>query len=206
MSSARLSSSRPVHLISTRGRTRSGATRSSRGKSRTWRSPFAPSLTIRRPNFRSDTAHRNSATASDRKSVLLESCNSALSKRTARSSAGARSAWNLALRRGVIAGAFDSFLSGLQRHCLPACFREISSLQLYSECILFIESNRIPSVSIKAVPSAPPERQGRPAPTATGQPVSRPGWPLAADSALRPASLVLSLPHTGGVAGTTRVS
>src|SRR5674476_571247 len=34
-SSARLSSSRPVHLISTRGRTRSGATRSSRGKSST---------------------------------------------------------------------------------------------------------------------------------------------------------------------------
>src|SRR5258708_27536595 len=110
-SSARLSSSRPVHLISTRGRTRSGATRSSRGKSSTLRSPLALSLTIRRPSFRSETAHRNRATASDRKSLLQLSCNSSLSKRTERSSAGARSAWNLVLRRGVLAGAsFRLFL------------------------------------------------------------------------------------------------
>src|SRR5713101_971812 len=107
--SERLSSSRPVHLISTRGMTRSGATRSSRGKSSTLRSPFALSLTIRCPGFRSDTAHRNRATASDRKSVLLLSCNSSLSKRTERSSAGARSAWNLVLRRWVIAGASIRF-------------------------------------------------------------------------------------------------
>src|ERR1017187_9084433 len=109
MSAARLSSSRPVHLISTRGRTRSGATRSSRGKSSTFRSPLALSLMILCPNFRSDTAHRNSATASDRKSVLLLSCNSSLSKRTERSSAGARSAWNLAFRRGLVAGAIIDF-------------------------------------------------------------------------------------------------
>src|SRR5450432_1834520 len=108
-SSARLSSSRQVHLISTRGRTRSGATRSSRGKSSTFRSPLALSLMIRCPNFRSDTAHRNSARASDRKSVLLLSCSSSLSKRTERSSAGARSAWNLAFRRGLVAGASIRF-------------------------------------------------------------------------------------------------
>src|ERR1039458_5264908 len=53
--------------------------------------------------------HRNRATASDKKSVLLASCNSSLSKRTVRSSAGARSAWNLALRDRLIAGASIRF-------------------------------------------------------------------------------------------------
>jgi hypothetical protein len=50
-SSARLSSSRFVHLISTRGRARSGATRSSRGKSRILRSPPALSLRSGAPVF-----------------------------------------------------------------------------------------------------------------------------------------------------------
>ena len=63
---ARLSSSCFVHLIPTRGRTSSGASRSNRGKSSTLRSPLALSLTMRCPSFRSDTAHRNSATASPR--------------------------------------------------------------------------------------------------------------------------------------------
>src|SRR6202034_1640520 len=46
------------------------------------RSPLALSLMIRCPTSRSDTTHRNRATASDRKSALLLSCNSALSNRT----------------------------------------------------------------------------------------------------------------------------
>ena len=119
-SSARLSNSRSVHLISTRGRTTSGTTRSSRGKSSALRSPLALSLTIRRPNFRSDTAHRNRARASHRKSVLLVSCNSSLRRRTARSSAGARSACNLALRRRLIAGASIRFVLDFKAVCLPS--------------------------------------------------------------------------------------
>lgn len=132
--SARLFNSRPVHRISTRGKLTSGATRSSLGNSRTVRSPFAPSLTIFRPNFRSATAQRNKATASAKKSVLLATCNSSFSDRIARSSAGAKSAWNLffrpgSRRRGTFAVSFLYSLSHAEpcirirsnypRFCLP---------------------------------------------------------------------------------------
>src|SRR5271165_4633019 len=106
---AKLSSWRAVQFISTRGNATSGETRSNRGRTSTLRSPPALSLTMRWPSFRSETAHRNRATASDRKSALLVSCNSCLSKRTVRSSAGAKSAWNLALRSRLLGGESSIF-------------------------------------------------------------------------------------------------
>jgi hypothetical protein len=111
------------------------------GQGKVWSDPFQPrkeqparALTHDLvPHFRSDTAHLNRATASDRKSLLLLSCNSSLSKRTERSSAGARSAWNLALRRGVLAGASIRFF---------LLFRAIANLRL-PRFLSLTESNRI---------------------------------------------------------------
>src|ERR1700676_3742269 len=86
---------------------------------------------MRCPCFSSDTAHRNRATASDRKSVLLLSCNSSLSKRTERSSAGARSAWNLAFRRGLVAGASIDFFLVLR----AIAHLQVSYYTPFSSCI-----------------------------------------------------------------------
>ena len=71
----------------------------------------------------------------DRKSVLLLSCNSSLSKRSEQSSAGARSAWNLAFRRGLGAGASIRFF-GIRS------FRAIAYLQIPE---IYIHSNYTPN-------------------------------------------------------------
>ena len=72
-------------------------------------------------NLRSETAQRKRATASAKKSVLLRSWRSCLSVRRARSSAGARSAWNFVLRvRLAVTGCFGFGLADiLERLLLP---------------------------------------------------------------------------------------